>query len=142
MLWDRRSWKEEVLETGSYTLTCKFESVFQDFNCHITGVYALNGRVEREHVWEEIGVVRSVFEGPWAVCGYFNIIRYPSEKRNCKRRTLDIIEFSDLIEDMDMVYLQLVGGNYTWFKGGNNNVASRIDKILISKEWDANFSRI
>ena len=93
-------------------------------------------------MWEEIGVVRSVFEGPWAVCGYLNIIRYPSEKRNCKRRTLDIIEFSDLIEDMDMVYLQLVGGNYTWFKGGNNNVASRIDKILISKEWDANFSRI
>ena len=142
MLWDRRSWKEEVLETGSYTLTCKFESVFQDFNCHITGVYALNGRVEREHVWEEIGVVRSVFEGPWAVCGYFNIIRYPSEKRNCKRRTLGMIEFSDFIEDMDLVDLQLVGGNYTWFKGGNNNVDSRIDKILISKEWDANFSRI
>ena len=68
MLWDRRSWKEEVLETGSYTLTCKFESVFQDFNCHITGVYALNGRDEREHVWEEIGAVRSLFEGPWGQC--------------------------------------------------------------------------
>ena len=46
-----------------------------------------------------------------------------------------MIEFSDLIEDMDFVDLQLVGGNYTWFKGDNNNVASRIDRILISKEW-------
>ena len=52
-----------------------------------------------------------------------------------------MIEFSDLIEDMDFVDLQLVGGNYTWFKGDNNNVASRIDRILIFKEWDANFQQ-
>lgn len=82
MIWDSRLWKGEILEIGSYTLTCKFEALLQDYKCHIIGVYAPNCRTEREHVWEEIGTVRSLFEGPWAVCGDFNVTRFPSEKRN------------------------------------------------------------
>jgi len=80
MLWDSRLWRGEVLEIGSYILTCKFEAMLQDYKCHITGVYAPNCRFEREHVWEEIGAVRSLFEGPWAVCDDFNVTRFPPEK--------------------------------------------------------------
>lgn len=36
MLWDGRIWKGEVLETGTYTFTCKFESQLQDFSCLCT----------------------------------------------------------------------------------------------------------
>lgn len=71
MMWDGRIWKGEVLETGSYTLTCKFEAQLQSFSCNITGVYALNCYIERRSVWEEIGDVRGLFHGPWAVCGDF-----------------------------------------------------------------------
>lgn len=49
ILWDSRLWKGEVIEIGSYTLTCKFDVLLQDYNCHITGVYAPNCRFEREH---------------------------------------------------------------------------------------------
>ncbi|WMV19026.1 hypothetical protein MTR67_012411 [Solanum verrucosum] len=59
MLWDSRIWKGEVLETGTYTLTCKFESQLQDISCHMTGVYAPNCYVERRLVWEEIGYWRT-----------------------------------------------------------------------------------
>ncbi|CAN4078998.1 unnamed protein product [Withania somnifera] len=69
MIWDSRSCRCEVLEVGSYTLTCKFEARLQDFNCHITGVYAKNCRLKRKYVWDEIGAIRSLFEGPWVVCG-------------------------------------------------------------------------
>uniref|UniRef100_A0A0V0GZQ7 Putative ovule protein n=1 Tax=Solanum chacoense TaxID=4108 RepID=A0A0V0GZQ7_SOLCH len=58
MLWDSRIRKGEVLETGTYTLTCKFESQLQDISCHMTGVYAPNCYVERRLVWEEIGYWR------------------------------------------------------------------------------------
>lgn len=50
MIWDSMSWRREVLEVGSYTLTCKFEALLLDFKCHITGVYAPNCIIEREHV--------------------------------------------------------------------------------------------
>lgn len=67
LIWDSRSWRGEVLEVGTYTLTCKFEALLQDFKCNITGVYAPNCIIEREHVWGEVGAVRSLFEGPWIV---------------------------------------------------------------------------
>ncbi|KAG5593808.1 hypothetical protein H5410_035040, partial [Solanum commersonii] len=109
MLWDSRSWRGEVLEIGSYTLTCKFETLLQDYKCHITGVYAPTCRFERKHVWEEIRVVRSLFEDH----GQHGSFGFTNRK-----------------------------GSFTWFKGDNNNAVSRIDRILISKEWDDSFSKI
>ncbi|XP_070007559.1 uncharacterized protein [Nicotiana sylvestris] len=142
MLWDCRVWKGEVLQTGAYTLTCKFDALLQNFQCHITGVYAPNCRIERKKVWSEIGAVRGLMEGPWAVCGDFNVTRYPSEKRECSRRSRAMVEFSDFIEDMEMIDLRLEGGNYTWFKGDNYTAASRIDRFLISEEWDVRLRNI
>ncbi|XP_059288430.1 uncharacterized protein LOC132041754 [Lycium ferocissimum] len=45
-------------------------------------------------------------------------------------------EFSDFIEDMNLIDLQLEDGNYTWFKGDNQDRASKIDRFLIYEEWD------
>lgn len=81
-------------------------------------------------------------EGPWAICGDFNIVRFPTEKRNCRRRSTAMVEFSNFIEDMSLIDLQLEGGIYTWYKGDTHTTASRIDRILISEEWDDCFSNI
>lgn len=51
-------------------------------------------------------------------------------------------EFSDFIEDMKLIDLQLEDATYTWFKGEQHEAASRIDRILISEEWDANFNNL
>ena len=53
-----------------------------------------------------------------------------------------MIEFSDFIEDLKLLDTQLEDGQYTWFKGDNQDIASRIDRILISKEWDESFNNI
>ncbi|XP_070040904.1 uncharacterized protein [Nicotiana tomentosiformis] len=105
-------------------------------------VYAPNCRIERRTIWREIGAVRGLMEGPWAVCGDFNVTRYPSEKRDCSRRASEMVEFSNCIEDMELIDLQLEGGAYTWFKGDNHITASRIDRFLILEEWDDSFRNI
>lgn len=115
----------EVLEIGAYTLTCKFEAILQNFNCHITGVYAPNNYVERGLVWEEIGSVRGLMEGPWILCD-FNVPIFILEKKNCIRKTKGMREFSDFIEDMNLIDLQLDDANFTWFKGDNqDNIKNR-----------------
>ncbi|WMV58070.1 hypothetical protein MTR67_051455 [Solanum verrucosum] len=106
------------------------------------GVYAPNCYVERRPVWEEIGSIRGLIEGPWAVCGDFNEARYVLEKRNCIRRTIGMREFSDLIKDLNLVDLQLENAKFTWFKGDNHLIASRIDRVLVSQEWDDAFSNL
>ncbi|WMV58328.1 hypothetical protein MTR67_051713 [Solanum verrucosum] len=81
-------------------------------------------------------------EGPWAICGDFNVTRYISEKKNCTVRTRGMKEFFDFIEDMKLVDLQLEDVTYTWFKGDQQEAASRIDRILISEEWDDKFQNL
>ncbi|KAG5628622.1 hypothetical protein H5410_000339 [Solanum commersonii] len=107
LMWDARAWMGEVLEIGSYTITCKFESQTQNFSCHISGVYAPNCYKEMRLVWEEFSSVRGLMEGPWAMCGDLNVSRYISEKKNCNRRTKGMREFSDFIEDMELVDMHL-----------------------------------
>ncbi|XP_016513659.1 uncharacterized protein LOC107830565 [Nicotiana tabacum] len=142
MLRDCRIWKAEVVQIGAYTLACKFEALLQNFECHITGVYTPNCNIERRKDWWEIGAVRGLVEGPWVVCSNFNITRFPSEKRNCLRRSRAMMKFSDFIDDMNLIDLPLEGGVYTWFKGHNQIISSRVDRILISEEWDDTFRNI
>uniref|UniRef100_A0A0V0HCT0 Putative ovule protein n=1 Tax=Solanum chacoense TaxID=4108 RepID=A0A0V0HCT0_SOLCH len=123
-------------------LTCSFEGLLQNFNYHITGVYAPNCNVERREVWDELGAVRGLMEGPWVVCGDFNVCRFPTGKRNYQRRSTAMVEFSDFIEDLELIDLPLEGGTHTWFRGDTNNVASRIDRILFTTEWSEQFSKM
>ncbi|KAG5595642.1 hypothetical protein H5410_036874 [Solanum commersonii] len=142
MLWDSRVWKGEVQQIGVHTLTCSFEGLLQNFNCHITGVYAPNCNVERREVWDELGAVRGLMEGPWAVCEDFNVCRFPTERRNCQMKSTAMVEFLDFIEDLELIDLPLEGGTHTWFRGDTNNVASRIDRIIFTIEWSEQFSKM
>lgn len=130
MLRDSRVWKGEILQVGAYTLACSSEALLQNFNCHISG--SMHQKVERREVRNELGMVRGLIEGPWAICGDFNMCRFSSEKRNCQRRSSAMIEFSDTIEELELIDLPLEGCQYTWFKGDTHTTTSKIDQILFS----------
>ncbi|CAN4127918.1 unnamed protein product [Withania somnifera] len=49
-------------------------------------------------------------------------------------------EFSDFFEDLSLIDLQIENATYTWYKGDNHEAATRIDRILISEEWDESFN--
>ncbi|WMV55749.1 hypothetical protein MTR67_049134 [Solanum verrucosum] len=106
------------------------------------GVYAPTCNLERQEVWWEIGAVRSLFTGPWVLGGDFNIVRYASEKRNCTRTSVYMNDFSDVIEDMELIDPPLEGGNYTWARGSNLEAVSRIDRIMYSSEWGESFCNV
>ncbi|WMV22580.1 hypothetical protein MTR67_015965 [Solanum verrucosum] len=46
--------------------------------------------------------------------GDFNVVRFPSEKKNCNRITKAMEDFSDFIEDTELVDPPLIGGSFTW----------------------------
>lgn len=85
ILWDSIIWEGEVSSSGAYSISCKFSGKSQDFTWHLSSVYAPNDRKEREKVWWELVGARGLFSGPWVVCGDFNTVGFPSEKKNCNR---------------------------------------------------------
>ena len=69
----------------------------------------------------------------------FNIIKYLVERLGCNSFSLAMFKFSDFIEKNNLVDLPLEGGDYTLFRDSNNPSMSRIDRSLISVDWEDHF---
>jgi len=76
------------------------------------------------------------------IAGDFNVVRFPSEKKNCNKITKAMEDFSDFIEDMELVDPPLIGGSFTWRKGDRHVTAARLDRFLFSEEWEISFKKI
>ncbi|WMV14420.1 hypothetical protein MTR67_007805 [Solanum verrucosum] len=109
---------------------------------HLSAIYADCNRVARRALWQELLVLKNSLNGPWIVCGDFNITRYPSGKTNCHRLSGAMEEFSSCIEELQLVDPPLLGGSFTWRRGEDHSCASRIDRILHCAEWGDNFTHI
>ena len=67
------------------------------------------------------------------------MVRYPSERRGCTRVSPYMEQFSDFIEDLNLVDLPLNGGRYTWCNGAANPSMSWIDRILVTMDWEEQY---
>lgn len=105
-------------------------------------MYGPYTRRERKGLWEEVGASRGLFGGPWVVCEDLNTTSFISKKKNNNRLTRAMKDFSKFIEEMDLIDLPLSGGNFTWARGNRHEISSRLDRFLISSEWDEEFRNI
>ncbi|KAL5709789.1 hypothetical protein ACHQM5_020434 [Ranunculus cassubicifolius] len=44
-------------------------------------------------------------------------------------------EFSEFVENNELVDLPMVGRKYTWARGGRSLSMSRLDRFVVSSEW-------
>ncbi len=80
-----------------------------------TRLYGPTCDVTRQNLWVELRDIRQQWVHPWCVFGDFNVIRFPSERLGCRRLSPPMLEFSDFIEDLNLVDLPLGGGGrFTW----------------------------
>ncbi|WMV33011.1 hypothetical protein MTR67_026396 [Solanum verrucosum] len=82
------------------------------------------------------------WDGQWVLGGDLNVCRFDYEKFNCHRRTRAMENFSETILDLGLMDLPLRGAQYTWSRGTGLLQASRIDRFLISSEWNDTFKTI
>jgi len=50
-----------------------------------------------------------------------------------------MLEFHDFINYSALVDLPLRGGEYTWSRSGGETVCSRLDRFLVSLDWEEHF---
>ena len=70
-------------EEGQFSISCRFSNVEDGVIRVFMGVYGLFTKEERECLWEEIGVIRGIWEEPWCLGGDFNIII--SQRERCRQ---------------------------------------------------------
>ena len=70
------------------------------------------------------------------------MIRFPNERRRGGRLSPSMRRFSEVIDDLDLRDLPLQGGPFTWNGGLNNQAMSRLDRFLVSEDWEGHFNGV
>jgi hypothetical protein len=78
----------------------------------------------------------------WCIGGDFNVVCFPSERLGDRRMSSAMWEFSDFISDLGLLDLPLLGGNFTWSNNQEFPYMSRLDRFLVSTDWDDQFSTL
>ena len=107
-----------------------------------TGVYGPTMKRYREPFWEELGAIRGLWSDPWCIGGDFNVIRFPSERSRVGRLSGPMRRFSEVLDELALRDMPLQGGPYTWSGGLNGQSWSRLDRFLISEDWENHFSGV
>ncbi|XP_075645334.1 uncharacterized protein LOC142616347 [Castanea sativa] len=105
-------------------------------------VYGPNDNGQRPNLWGELSQVRARWPVAWCLVGDFNIIRYPSERLGCETFSPAMLAFSDFIENNYLVDLPLEGASFTWFRDSGLPSMSRIDRALVSLDWEEHFEYV
>ena len=90
-------------------------------------------------MWDELIGIQQYWDVPWCYIRDFNIIRFPSEWLGGLRLTLAMEAFSEFIEELNLIDLPLEGGSYTWSSGSDQPSMSRIDRVLVSHDWEDHY---
>uniref|UniRef100_A0A2N9EXD0 Reverse transcriptase domain-containing protein n=1 Tax=Fagus sylvatica TaxID=28930 RepID=A0A2N9EXD0_FAGSY len=140
LLWDKRVVEQLDVAKGEFTLSCKFKCVEDGLEWMFSGVYGPNRDSDRRLLWEELAGIGSWWSLPWCIGGDFNVVRFPSERRAGGGISSAMWDFSDFISDQGLLDLPLVGGRFTWSSNQENPAMSRLDRFLVSPDWDTQFS--
>jgi len=126
-------WNPKILELvdsriGSFSVSCKFKSLEDNFEWGLIGVYGPNDDHLRCALFEELMSFMSFWDILWCLGGDFNVIRFPSGGR----LTWAMRGFFAFIDSCNLIDPSLEGARFTWFSHEVVLVLSRIDRFLYS----------
>ena len=138
-MWSKKSFQLSSFVNGrNFTV---LEGLWKRGNgVHLTivNIYCSGTLREKKEMWKEVGTFRQrQLSKAWCIIGDFNSIRMQKERRSEMSESdysREIKGFNEFIESSELADIPLVGRKFSWFKP-NGLVKSRIDRVLVSKEW-------
>ena len=142
LIWDKRVFKKLDVIVGQFFVSVLLRGVVDDFVWACTGVYGPNDNGQQSTLWEELSQVCARWPMAWCLVGDFNIIRYLSERLGCESFSPAMFAFWDFIENNSLVDLPLEGTSFTWLRDSGLPSMSRIDRALVSLDWEEHFENV
>jgi hypothetical protein len=140
ILWDKRVVEKLDSISGEFTLSCKFRNVGDNLEWAFSGVYGPNSDSARGILWDELAGIGNWWSLPWCIGGDFNVVRYPNERLKGGSLTSAMWAFTDFINELGLIDLPLIGGNYAWSSNPTRPAMSSLYRFLVSPDWDGFFA--
>ena len=83
-----------------------------------------------------------MWEDLWCIGGDFNVLRFPRERNREGRWTGAMRRFSQIIDELDLKDMPLQGGVLTWTGGPGKQRIARLDRFLITDDWENYFGNV
>ena len=102
-------------------------------------VYGPTHNDKKDKFLTEISNICGSSKSPLLIGGDFNILRYSSEKNKkfAGNKISDL--FNWVINTHELREVDLIGGKYTWSNNQQDPILEKLDRILISEDWEAEF---
>ena len=66
----------------------------------------------------------------------------PNERNTVSRLSHTIRRFAEVLNELGFRDIPLQGGPFTWRRGHNNHSMSRLDRFLVTVDWESQFSNV
>jgi hypothetical protein len=138
-MWDRRVVEKIEECVGSLLLLALLEmSKMVSLGLLQVSIWA-NSDCDRRYLWEELAGLLSWWNLPWCIGETSTSLDFPSERLGEAHFCPAMVEFFDFIFDQGLMDIPLVGGTFTWSNNQDPPSWSRIDRFLVSLDWEAHF---
>lgn len=127
---------------GCYSITVSVASTQNNVppdNWWLTSVYGPQEDADKVLFLDELEAIRDACPGPWAVIGDFNLILNESDKNNDRINRANLRRFRRTVATLELQDLHLHGRCFTWSNERENPTLVRLDRVLVSIDWDEKF---
>lgn len=128
-----------VLAPDLFSLTGLIQDRTDGSSWTITAVYGPNDDGKKIQFMQELQQIKQVVQAEWLIAGDFNLISRVSDKSNDNVDLRMMGRFRVVLDDLELIDLPISGRRFTWSNEREDVTLSRIDRILISKEWELKF---
>ncbi|XP_073362417.1 uncharacterized protein [Aegilops tauschii subsp. strangulata] len=105
----------------------------------LSAVYGPQGDELKTQFLVELQHRRDVSPGPWMVLGDFNMIIRANEKSNSNLNRGMMRKFKAFVDNNELKELYMHGRRFTWSNERDQLVMTKIDRVLVSVDWELNF---
>jgi mannosylglycoprotein endo-beta-mannosidase len=135
LAWDTSVLNITNLSFDTYAITGEVHT--RDNNSWwVTTVYGPQSGQDKRAFIRELAERRSLCPGPWMVLGDFNLILNAREKNNSNIDRGLFSMFRSFVQEHELKDLYMHGRLYTWSNEREVPTLSRIDRVLVSVDWD------
>ncbi|XP_073368076.1 uncharacterized protein [Aegilops tauschii subsp. strangulata] len=105
----------------------------------LSAVYGPQGDELKTQFLVELQHRRDVSPRPWMVLGDFNMIIRANEKSNSNLNRGMMRKFKAFVDNNELKELYMHGRRFTWSNERDQLVMTKIDRVLVSVDWELNF---
>ena len=127
------------IDEGDFYVKFCVRNKVNGFYWVLIAVYEAAQAEHKESFLTELAQTCTKESDPILVGGDFNIIRSPQEKNNDRYDDRWPFLFNAIIDSLDLRELDLSNRKYTWAKSRDTPIFERLDRILVSTEWESKF---